>query len=74
MRFAAPLAPLALVLLVSTPMLGRSDEGMWLLNDLPKELLKQKHQFDLTDPWLERAMKANVRFNSGGSGGFVRTG
>ncbi len=66
-----PVALLALALLVSTPMLGRSDEGMWLLNDPPKELLKQKHQFDLTDPWLERAMKANVRFNSGGSGGFV---
>ncbi len=66
-----PAALLALALLVSTPMLGRSDEGMWLLNDPPKELLKQKHQFDLTDPWLERAMKANVRFNSGGSGGFV---
>ncbi len=61
----------ALALLVSTPMLGRSDEGMWLLNDPPKELLKEKHKFDLTDAWLERAMKANVRFNSGGSGGFV---
>jgi hypothetical protein len=68
MRLAALLA---LALLVSTPMLGLSDEGMWLLNDPPKELLKEKHQFDLTDPWLERAMKANVRFNSGGSGGFV---
>jgi hypothetical protein len=61
----------ALALLVSTPMLGRSDEGMWLLNDPPKQLLKERHQFDLTDAWLERAMKGNVRFNSGGSGGFV---
>jgi hypothetical protein len=61
----------ALALLVSLPMLARSDEGMWLLNDPPKELLKKKHGFDLTDEWLERAMKGNVRFNSGGSGGFV---
>lgn len=61
----------ALALLVSTPMLGRSDEGMWLLNDPPKQVLKEKYQFDLTDAWLERAMKGNVRFNSGGSGGFV---
>jgi hypothetical protein len=61
----------ALALLVSTPMLGRSDEGMWLLNDPPKQLLKEKHQFDLTDAWLERAMKGNVLFRSGGSGGFV---
>jgi hypothetical protein len=48
-----------------------SDEGMWLLNDPPKKLLEENYQFTLTDAWLERAMKANVRFNSGGSGGFV---
>jgi hypothetical protein len=52
-------------------MTAQSDEGMWLLNDPPKELLKAKHGFDLTDAWLERAMKASVRLNSGGSGGFV---
>ncbi len=64
-------AVFALALLVSLPMLARSDEGMWLLNDPPKEHLKKKHGFDLTDEWVERAMKGNVRFNSGGSGGFV---
>lgn len=52
-------------------MSARSDEGMWLFNDPPKKLLQDKYKFDLTDAWLERAMKANVRFNSGGSGGFV---
>ena len=50
---------------------GRSDEGMWLLNEPPRQLLKEKYGFDLTDAWLDRAMKASVRFNSGGSGGFV---
>ena len=53
------------------PMTARSDEGMWLLSAPPTELLKTKYQFDLTPAWLDRAMKANVRFNSGGSGGFV---
>ena len=48
-----------------------SDEGMWLLNDPPRELLKQKYDFDLTDAWLDRAMRASIRFNNGGSGGFV---
>lgn len=48
-----------------------ADEGMWLLNEPPRELLRSKYGFDLTDAWLERAMKASVRFNSGGSGGFV---
>lgn len=66
-----PAALFALVLLVSAPMSARSDEGMWLLNDPPKQYLKDKHNFELTEGWLERAMKANVRFNSGGSGGFV---
>ncbi len=50
---------------------ARSDEGMWLFNDPPKKHLKDTYQFDLTPEWLDRAMKANVRFNSGGSGGFV---
>jgi hypothetical protein len=62
----------ALVLaLGGTAMTASSDEGMWLLNDPPRELLKTRHGFDLTQPWLDRAMRANVRLNSGGSGGFV---
>jgi hypothetical protein len=48
-----------------------SDEGMWLLNDAPKQQLKEKYKFDLTDAWLDNAMHASVRLNSGGSGGFV---
>jgi hypothetical protein len=47
------------------------DEGMWLLNDPPRQRLKDNYHFDLTDAWLERAQKASVRFNNGGSGGFV---
>jgi hypothetical protein len=49
----------------------RADEGMWLLNNPPRQLLKEKYNFDLTDAWLEHAQKASVRFNSGGSGSFV---
>jgi hypothetical protein len=48
-----------------------ADEGMWLLNDPPRRNLKEKYAFDLTDDWLEHARLASVRFNSGGSGGFV---
>ncbi|MSQ95775.1 MAG: S46 family peptidase [Gemmataceae bacterium] len=50
---------------------ARADEGMWLLNQPPRELLKKKYDFDLTDAWLQRAMKASIRFNNGGSGSFV---
>lgn len=50
---------------------ARGDEGMWLLNGVPRDLLKSKYGFEVTDEWLERAQKASVRFNNGGSGSFV---
>ncbi len=49
----------------------QADEGMFLLNEPPRKLLKDKYGFDLTDAWLEHAQQASVRFNSGGSGSFV---
>jgi hypothetical protein len=50
---------------------SRADEGMWLFNQPPREILKQRYQFDPTDAWLEHLQKSSVRFNSGGSGSFV---
>jgi Peptidase S46 len=47
------------------------DEGMWLFNKPPRQLLKDKYQFDATDQWLEHVQKSSVRFNVGGSGSFV---
>ena len=49
----------------------QADEGMWLLNNPPRDLLKRKYSFDLENAWLERVQKASVRFNNGGSGSFV---
>ena len=48
-----------------------ADEGMWLFNDPPRELLKQRYGFDATDDWLAHLQKSSVRFSSGGSGSFV---
>lgn len=62
---------LALVLVGVWAMTAVSDEGMWLLNDPPKQQLKDKYKFDLSDEWVKRAMLGSVRLNSGGSGGFV---
>ena len=50
---------------------ARADEGMWLFNDPPRKLLKERHGFEITDAWLEHVQKASVRFNSGGSGEVV---
>jgi hypothetical protein len=48
-----------------------ADEGMWLFNLPPRQLLRASYQFDATDAWLEHLQKSSVRFNSGGSGSFV---
>jgi hypothetical protein len=48
-----------------------ADEGMWLFNDPPRALLKERYGFEPTDAWLTHLQRASVRFNSGGSGSFV---
>ncbi len=59
------------VVLILICSMAFADEGMWLLNDPPIDLIKQKYGFTLTPEWLEHAQKSAVRFNSGGSGSFV---
>ncbi|MGB0741020.1 MAG: S46 family peptidase, partial [Planctomycetaceae bacterium] len=44
-----------------------ADEGMWLFNDLPRELLMQRHGFAPDAKWTDHLMRSSVRFNSGGS-------
>ena len=48
-----------------------AEEGMWLYSNPPRQQLKDKYDFDITDTWLDHLMKSSVRFNSGGSGSFV---
>jgi hypothetical protein len=48
-----------------------ADEGMWLFNNPPRQLLKERYKFDPTDKWLDHVQKASVRLSSGGSGSFV---
>jgi hypothetical protein len=49
----------------------QADEGMWLPDAPPTKQLADRYKFALTDEYREHAMKASVRFNNGGSGGFV---
>jgi hypothetical protein len=61
-----------LFLLCLAPGLAASgDEGMWLFNQPPRELLRQRYHFDATEAWLNHLQKASIRFNSGGSGSFI---
>src|SRR5579862_7113514 len=62
---------LSAVLTLMTTLSLHADEGMWLFNNPPRERLKEKYGFEVTDAWLEHVQKSSVRFNNGGSGSFV---
>jgi len=49
----------------------RADEGIWLFNQVPKDLIRQKYNFEITDAFLDHLRLASVRFNNGGSGSFI---
>jgi Peptidase S46 len=51
--------------------LAAADEGMWLFNEPPKDKIKAKYGFELTQTWLDHVRLSSVRFNNGGSGSFV---
>lgn len=72
MKLRSLLSPaLAALLAFAAGSVARADEGMWLYSAPPRDQIKNKYNFDLTDAWLEHLMKSSVRFNSGGSGSFV---
>jgi hypothetical protein len=60
---------LAFTFIFST--LASADEGMWLYNAPPKDKIKAKYGFELTQQWLDHVRLSSVRFNNGGSGSFV---
>jgi hypothetical protein len=70
MKNGFKLLAIAVTIMANTSV-GLSNEGMWLYNDPPRQLLKEKYGFEPTDAWLEHLQKSSVRFNSGGSGSFV---
>lgn len=61
----------ALLLLLLRP--AAADDGMWLLNRPPLDLLRERHGFTPTPEWLQHVQRASVRFNNGGSGSFAST-
>ena len=44
---------------------------MWLFNNPPQKILKDKYGFEPGSEWLAHLQRSSVRFNSGGSGSFV---
>jgi hypothetical protein len=64
-----PILALVAAVMQSNPL--PADEGLWLFNNPPRKLLKEKYNFEPTEKWLEHLQKSSVRFNAGGSGSFV---
>ncbi|HOL70496.1 MAG TPA: S46 family peptidase [Bryobacteraceae bacterium] len=48
-----------------------ADEGLWLFNNFPKELVAKRYGYQVTDAFLDHLRLSSVRFNNGGSGSFV---
>lgn len=48
-----------------------ADEGMWLVDHFPTQLVEQRYKFKVTQDFLDHLRLSSVRFNSGGSGSFV---
>src|SRR2546423_8929467 len=73
MRFRKHICALVVALfsLQTLQFTARADEGMWPFNNLPREEIKRKYGFEVTDAWLKKVQMASVRFNNGGSGSFV---
>lgn len=69
-RWAKRLALTGLFAMTSTTLL-HSDEGMWLYNNPPLKVLKERYNFEPTQEWMDHLRMSSVRFNSGGSGSFV---
>src|SRR6266700_3423928 len=46
-----------------------ADEGIWRIDQLPRDLIAQKYGVRLTDADLDRLRYAPVRIQAGGSGG-----
>ncbi len=62
-------APAALIIaFVAGPLLA--DEGLWLFNQFPKSVVKEKYGFDVSDQFLENLRLASLHLGNG-SGAFV---
>src|SRR5205085_10290965 len=60
----------AVALLCALTLPLAADEGMWLFNNFPKDKVKEKYTFDVTDGFLDHLRLASVRIGNG-SGSFV---
>ena len=49
----------------------QADEGMWTLDNFPRKLVRDRHNVEIDDAWLERVRLATTRLEGGCTGSFV---
>jgi len=62
---------LPFLLAMTAALLCRADEGMWPVNQFPKQAVQKSYGFEVTDDFLGHIQRSSVRFNNGGSGSFI---
>ena len=62
-------ALLRVIVLLGALVPAAADEGLWLFNEFPKDLVRQRYGFAVTDAWLDHFRLSCV--NMGGSASFV---
>ncbi|WP_337243819.1 S46 family peptidase [Luteimonas sp. gir] len=56
---------------LALPLAGQAAEGMWTLDNLPRDALKAQYGFSPDQAWVDHAMQSSVRLAGGCSGSFV---
>ena len=57
------------LLLLCAP--ATADEGMWTLDNFPRDAVQDKYGVEITDAWLETVQRSITRLDSGCTGSFV---
>ena len=67
--------PIPFYLVAAALLIGHApvaaDEGIWLFSSLPKDAIRQKYGFEVTDRFLEQLQAGSVKFVGVASGSFV---
>jgi len=62
--------PVILVCLLLVSVVS-ADEGMWTLDNFPKDALKEKYNVEIDEGWLEKVQLSTTRVEGGCTGSFI---
>jgi len=70
-KFLSAFSVIFLFALFFTAVPSSADEGMWTVHDFPSGRVKESHDVDIGQEWLERVQKSTVRLDGGCTGSFA---